>query len=740
MPDPELPGWLAKLLAASIQTPARPPVLQRSAVARPDATRAVFGGRPSSYLGDAVQTVLQLKREADAATSRLGSRQAAGGAPEGALQLLGAAIRGAANDGPAIEGNAKTGTIRYTSAPTVGQALAPVLGRAAGAVDRAGARVGDAVAGGAPRTEDEHLNREVGRNVGNIAAFELAGPATRAAKSMARMAGNEAGTLRLSSDARTPFNEVPAERFASALQDFKAANPDGARFHTWRTPEEMQAEGMKTFLSPDGKTGYALAPDGDIRNVFNIGGKGAGAHAMADAVDRGGRKLDAFDAGLGDFYTDFGFRRVGKDAFDPQYAPEGWDYARHGKPDITYMELAPGDNLTAEERLSRAAEARAARKAPSPGRAVADSVAARAASAHAPPQLPESWGVFNPNAPKIQGTAQLDPRLVGRVGPRAGASELARGIAESPYVHEGLYESMMRGLKQGAGNWYETGGLKQYFDENPKAVGFQKWLNGSAVGSSQAPTNDEIVHASVLRYADKHEVPVAKAVAELQRRYPGSRGLLLTESQLPTMQRADANGLLLPASPASGLRKTPMYQFGQRGGAPMTDVALDGKERQMLLIHALKDPELRPMVEAEMAKQRDVARRMALKNGATPAMAEAKAARVRPLAPITNADDYHALSTPYMTLSEMLGLPSSQAGQAGSWVGSAAENNLLSSPRSYQQVLEDGLAYKAKVMGHPLTPTSLQSLWEPIAHGEDFFIPAPARTLGGFGALLRGHP
>lgn len=69
--------------------------------------------------------------------------------------------------------------------------------------------------------------------------------------------------------------------------------------------------------------------------MFNNGGsKGAGSHALAHAIENGGRTLDAFDPFLPRFYRQFGFRETSRMKFNRDYAPAGWDYDKDGEPDV----------------------------------------------------------------------------------------------------------------------------------------------------------------------------------------------------------------------------------------------------------------------------------------------------------------------------------------------------------------------------------------------------------------------
>ena len=103
-------------------------------------------------------------------------------------------------------------------------------------------------------------------------------------------------------------------------------------------PEDISNH--KLFLSADGTVGVAVSPEGDIQNVFNNGGpKGAGTEALLTAMRNGGKTLDCYDGHLPEFYTQFGFVETGRMKFNPEYAPEGWDFERYDNPDVVFMGL-----------------------------------------------------------------------------------------------------------------------------------------------------------------------------------------------------------------------------------------------------------------------------------------------------------------------------------------------------------------------------------------------------------------
>lgn len=143
---------------------------------------------------------------------------------------------------------------------------------------------------------------------------------------------------------QTPENE---KTFSDALTASKNASPFGASVYVY--PEGSYRE-MRTFTAEDGKSGFAVKPDGDIVSVFSDGG--GKVHSMlALAVEQGGTKLDCFDTVLPVIYKANGFHEVGRDPWNEQYKPEGWSKAQfakfnHGEPDIVYMQYDPTRPLT----------------------------------------------------------------------------------------------------------------------------------------------------------------------------------------------------------------------------------------------------------------------------------------------------------------------------------------------------------------------------------------------------------
>ena len=89
-------------------------------------------------------------------------------------------------------------------------------------------------------------------------------------------------------------------------------------------------------------SGAAVTADGDIEAVFRIpGGKGKklSYQMVVTAVDNGGVKLDCYGEKLVQNYSKMGFEPVAKVKWNPEYAPEGWNY---GSKDVYVMKLQDG--------------------------------------------------------------------------------------------------------------------------------------------------------------------------------------------------------------------------------------------------------------------------------------------------------------------------------------------------------------------------------------------------------------
>jgi hypothetical protein len=151
----------------------------------------------------------------------------------------------------------------------------------------------------------------------------------------------------LNADVDTPtFYELDsngAGLFQKSIASSKKGSQFGAAVYVY--PEEEYAN-MRTFLTKDGKAGFALKGD-DIVSVFSTEPHVGGVNGIMQlAVQEGGRRLDAFDTVLPDLYYNNGFKIVARLGWNDEYKPDNWDKEvflpfNRGEPDVVFMVYDP---------------------------------------------------------------------------------------------------------------------------------------------------------------------------------------------------------------------------------------------------------------------------------------------------------------------------------------------------------------------------------------------------------------
>ena len=118
-------------------------------------------------------------------------------------------------------------------------------------------------------------------------------------------------------------NEEQFNKFVSA----RASVPkDKSYYLSSYDAKELADHNVRAYLGKSGKTGFAVAPDGDLQNVFSS--EHLGADAVRAAIKEGATKLDCFDGKLPGYYSQFGFKEYKREA--------NWT---KGEPDVVYMRL-----------------------------------------------------------------------------------------------------------------------------------------------------------------------------------------------------------------------------------------------------------------------------------------------------------------------------------------------------------------------------------------------------------------
>lgn len=126
---------------------------------------------------------------------------------------------------------------------------------------------------------------------------------------------------------------VSPVEFRNALLRAKRVfiTPVSAGLHEYSLREYAE---MRTFLGQQGRSGYAIKPDGDLVNLFSCS-RGKGQALLKEAVANGAKKLDCYDGSLVGIYQKAGFREVGREPFDREIGPSVLSGLR---PDVVYME------------------------------------------------------------------------------------------------------------------------------------------------------------------------------------------------------------------------------------------------------------------------------------------------------------------------------------------------------------------------------------------------------------------
>ena len=110
---------------------------------------------------------------------------------------------------------------------------------------------------------------------------------------------------------------------------------------------------MRLFLADDGKSGFAIKPDGDIVSVFATQDTSGRSHSMLElAIQNGGKKLDNYDIDkLRNIYDNHGFEVSERIPWDDKYwNPSEWNKPEmeriygSAEPDITYR-ILEDDNI-----------------------------------------------------------------------------------------------------------------------------------------------------------------------------------------------------------------------------------------------------------------------------------------------------------------------------------------------------------------------------------------------------------
>lgn len=129
------------------------------------------------------------------------------------------------------------------------------------------------------------------------------------------------------------FARARAGKYGAFLSDFDA--------------DYFAGENIRVYTAFDGKVGAALTDHGDGR--IEVGSlyadpdapEGAGRDMLRYLVrERDANWLSNYDGPLTEFYRAEGFEVVNRAPFNPDFAPDNWDYETFGTPDYVEMQKA----------------------------------------------------------------------------------------------------------------------------------------------------------------------------------------------------------------------------------------------------------------------------------------------------------------------------------------------------------------------------------------------------------------
>lgn len=138
--------------------------------------------------------------------------------------------------------------------------------------------------------------------------------------------------------ARRFLNEAKVQKGGTTADQMLSHIPDNPT-KDWKN--------HRFWLNEDATAGFAIAPDGDLQQVFNSSPvKGYGSQMVTYAKAQGATKLDFFDGEFLDdgtvgpgylkqFYEKHGFQETSRDTWNPEYD----DLRRPVGPDVAYMGL-----------------------------------------------------------------------------------------------------------------------------------------------------------------------------------------------------------------------------------------------------------------------------------------------------------------------------------------------------------------------------------------------------------------
>lgn len=149
---------------------------------------------------------------------------------------------------------------------------------------------------------------------------------------------------------KTTEGSVPVSQFSIDPErrghEFRESIAQAQKDHPYGSsvtvhPEDFYTDpSKKVYLGSDGMSGALVDKDGSLQSVFkNPNSKLREINQILADAAKGAKSLDAYDIGgkLPTMYGEYGFEPVARLKFNDDYAPDGWDYDKMGRPDVVFM-------------------------------------------------------------------------------------------------------------------------------------------------------------------------------------------------------------------------------------------------------------------------------------------------------------------------------------------------------------------------------------------------------------------
>jgi len=171
--------------------------------------------------------------------------------------------------------------------------------------------------------------------------------------------GFSAEDLDAPSDDQLPdveISEVSPDEFTDSVSRLLEEDPEMGAFLSEHDPEEF--EDYTLLSAEEGTAGVAVSPTGDIQNLHagDDAPPGTGEKLLREAIENGGRTLDNYDTFLTRLYARNGFNEVSRMNFNPEFAPDEWNYDDYGHPDVVFMAYQPDETYEESEEYITADE------------------------------------------------------------------------------------------------------------------------------------------------------------------------------------------------------------------------------------------------------------------------------------------------------------------------------------------------------------------------------------------------